>query len=690
MIASTNHYPTHQNQSIAFRGRLAFASTVLILASPCLADIVPLQITLDGFQENPSIETVASGMGTATIDTDTNEFSWNFEFQDMEGTPTAAHFHGAPVCQNGGAIIALPFVSPVVGSQVVSPAQTADILAGNWYVNVHSTLHPGGEIRGQVEPTFIANPIPTPIPLGDRIGLTSIADNMVAPNWATSAPGIAGRLFVVDQAGTVWNVDLASGNTSAFLDVSSLLVPLGIFGEDTFDERGLLGLAFHPEYANNGLLYTYTSEPFDNSFVADFPLNVPGFTPNHRAVITEWQAINPADPDTTADAGSARVLMTIDEPQFNHDGGAVTFGPDGMLYIAFGDGGNADDQEAGLDPFGELNLGHGCDGNGGDLGTILGSVIRIDPDGNNSTNGQYGIPADNPFVGENAVEETYAFGLRNPFRMSFDQATGDLYVADVGQNHIEEISVVQSGDDLGWNTMEGSFRFVRNGASAGYAVSASDIDVAGLTMPIAEYDHDEGIAIIGGFVHRGSNVPSLNGRYIFGDFAQTFSNDGRLFYLNDANAIEEFDVAGGFNYSLLGFGQDADGTMYALVNQTGVPFGTTGEVLRIDPPLHLQKAGSCPGQITVQVSQATPGSRIAILRANGTGNRVIPNNIACGGTILNLNNSVALATIVTANANGKATLKANVPGGACGNIFVQCVELDGSNNCPTSNVIIVE
>ena len=289
------------------------------------------------------------------------------------------------------------------------------------------------------------------------------------------------------------------------------------------------------------------------------------------------------DPDST------RVLLRIDQPQFNHDGGALNFGPDGMLYISLGDGGAGDDQESGLDPFGVPNIGHGCGGNGRDPSTILGSVIRIDPLGSNSANGQYGIPDDNPFVGvEGFVDEAFAFGFRNPFRFSFDSLTGDLFLADVGQNDIEEIDIVVSGGNYGWNHKEGSFTFITNGADAGYATDTSQAAPPDLIDPIAEYDHDDGIAVIGGFVYRGTEIPALTGRYVFGEFARTFFNDGRLFYLNESNELLEFRIIGGggvLGRSLLGFGQDAAGEVYAMANGTGVPFGDTGVVLRIVSPV---------------------------------------------------------------------------------------------------------
>jgi glucose/arabinose dehydrogenase len=290
------------------------------------------------------------------------------------------------------------------------------------------------------------------------IKLETVATGLTAPNWGTFAPGDGAQLFVSDQDGTLWAIDLATGAKSVFLDVSGMIVPLGAFGPGSFDERGLLGVAFHPDYATNGLLYTYTSEPVSGS--ADFSTMPPGTTPNHQAVIREWQVPDPTNPASVVDPTTSRELLRIDEPQFNHNAGAINFGHDGTLYIALGDGGGRDDEA----------VGHGT-GNAQDPSNPLGSILRIDPMGSNSANGQYGIPADNPFVGKPGyVEEIYAHGFRNPFRFSFDMERGDLYVGDVGQDDIEEVDVVVAGGNYGWNIKEGSFCFDPNGSGPGFAL----------------------------------------------------------------------------------------------------------------------------------------------------------------------------------------------------------------------------
>jgi glucose/arabinose dehydrogenase/plastocyanin len=543
-------------------------------------EIVNFIITMDGFQEVPPASTPATGSGTATLDTLTGLFTWNFSFSGLTAAETAAHFHGpAGTCSTAGIVVGLPLGSPKIGSAGLNATQIAQVLAGLWYVNVHTSTYPAGEIRGRVAPLPLSDPLPDIAPGDIAIDLQPIATGLVAPNWGTAAPGDASRLFVVDQVGTLWAIDLGSGSKSVFLDVSSRLVTLGIGGAGTFDERGFLGVAFHPDYQSNGLLYTYTSEPATGT--PDFTTMPLGSTPNCQSVVLEWQVPTPSDP-ASLPGDTPRELLRIDQPQFNHNGGALAFGPDGLLYIALGDGGGRDDRDDGAS-LGVPIVGHGCEGNGQNLNSILGKIVRIDPLGSDSANGAYGIPADNPFVGAAGLDEIWAYGLRNPWRISFDRATGELYIADVGQNDIEGINIGASGANYGWRWKEGSFTFLFNGNQPGY-VTDEPLDVpAGLTDPIAEYDHDDGTAVVGGFVFRGTTRPQLVGKYVFGEFALTFSNDGRLFYLDAGDQIKEFQLNGmtELGLSLLGFGEDAKGEIYVLANSTGTPFGTSGVVLRV-------------------------------------------------------------------------------------------------------------
>jgi glucose/arabinose dehydrogenase len=422
------------------------------------------------------------------------------------------------------------------------------------------------------------------------ISLTTLVTDLIAPLDATSTPSLTNDLFVVDQPGQVWRVNLTTGAKQLFLDVSAQLVPLGALGPRSFDERGLLGFVFHPNYATNGLVYTFMTEPVTGT--VDYTTLPVTATANARSVIAQWTVDNPLAAQSVVNPASKKDLLRIAKPQFNHNGGGLAFGPDGMLYIALGDGGGADDTDG--QPFigGVPLIGHGSGGNGQDATNPLGAILRINPLGTNAPNGNYGIPADNPFVagGDTRLDEIFAYGLRNPFRLAFDRQTGQLYTGDVGQNKIEEVNIITSGGNYGWKYKEGTFFFDDNGTRSGFVTDIDPGNVpAGLIDPIAQYDHDDGISIIGGFVYRGTKLAELNGVYIFGDWSRSFSTpQGRLFYLTPANTIREFRLpqARQLEIFLHGFGQDASGELYVLGNTTGIPFPTaegkkTGVVLRM-------------------------------------------------------------------------------------------------------------
>jgi Glucose / Sorbosone dehydrogenase len=460
---------------------------------------------------------------------------------------------------------------------------------------------------------------------------------LASPLKAVAAPGLPNHLFIVDQVGKLWVVNLTTGVRALYLDVVSLLVPLGVCGQDTFDERGLLGVAFHPNFAGTqsgpgrGLFYTYTSEP--RTGVATLP--TPGTTSanaDHQNVISEWQASNPGNP-TSPGVGSRRELMRVNWPQFNHDGGDMAFGPDGKLYISMGDGGGADDADG--QPFitapphypqcGEAAIfGHQGNGNGQKLNTPLGKVLRIDVNPPFTTGKQYRVPGDNPFVGRNdpatgdpAVAEIWAFGFRNPYRFSFDTHSGNLFVGDVGQNDIEEVDVVHRGGNYGWNCKEGTLFFHINGSVPDDGTASRDRDPTRRDCnpppipfrdPIAQHDtHHEGHSVIGGYVYHGRALPKLRGQYVFGDFSLLFKfptgphDYGRLLMFdpddkhdnhgkhgrngNGLRSISELIVlpGGAVALSVLGIGQDAHGELYVTGNVFGVPFGNAGKVLRIVP-----------------------------------------------------------------------------------------------------------
>lgn len=390
-----------------------------------------------------------------------------------------------------------------------------------------------------------------------RVTLDVVASNFVAPVTLTHAGDGSGRRFVADQPGKIWIIDTNNIVLSPpFLDVSNQMVTLTA----GYDERGLLGLAFHPQYTNNGRFFIYYSAPKSGSNI------------NHESIVAEYQVsstnANAADPTT------ATIVLRLDEPQSNHNGGALAFGPDGYLYISFGDGGGQND---GLNAVG---LPHGLYGNGQNTNTMLGSIVRIDVDGAPP----YAIPPDNPFVSSGGLDEIYAYGFRNPFRMSFDRGgTNALFVADVGQNIYEEINIVNKGDNGGWRILEGSHAFD--------VPLAADVQVAlpSIRQPIHEYTHALGISVIGGYVYRGSASPDLVGKYVFGDFSTSFGfPNGQVFYLAETRpglwerfAFELAPTNGPLGRYVKGFGEDEAGELYLLSTLNLGPGGTSGDVRQI-------------------------------------------------------------------------------------------------------------
>ncbi len=442
-------------------------------------------------------------------------------------------------------------------------------------------------------PVRLEDPIPALIPSSNiTVDLKPVASGLISPVASAVAPGDENHIYVADQVGKLYRVSVSErspgGSPSVFLDVTDRIVKVGLFPPLNYDERGLLGIAFHPDFKRNGFFYTFTSQPAVGK--ADFSTQPAGVAPDCHTVITEWKVAQPGVKDSPVDYNSARVMMRIDKPQFNHNGGTLVFGPDKMLYISVGDGGAADDE----------GPGHVAGGNGQSLadGNVLGKILRIDPLGRNSANGKYGVPADNPFVGKAGADEIYAYGFRNPYRMSFDQKTGKLSVGDVGQNDIEEVDVVVKGGNYGWPIKEGTFLFdTGNGRPApdtgkGYVYQNSPGLPAGLIDPIAQYDHVDGaglpeirVSVIGGFVYRGDKIKQLRGKYVFGDYSAEIGEaaNGHLYTLGKNNRVEEIQVTGrtALGLAVLGWGIDHDGELYLLANGTGTLNGTTGVVLRL-------------------------------------------------------------------------------------------------------------
>ena len=319
------------------------------------------------------------------------------------------------------------------------------------------------------------------------------------------------RLFVALKPGRIMVFPNAENTASAstFLDITDRV-------NDRGSEEGLLGLTFDPDYARNGFFYVYYS--------ASGP----------RRVVVSRFSVDEDNPET-ADSGSERVILEVSQPYRNHNGGQVKFGPDGLLYIGLGDGGSGGDPA----------------GNGQDTTTLLGAILRIDASSIDSQ-GTYTVPATNPFVDRDGGvrKEIWAYGLRNPWRFSFDRETGDLWAADVGQNRFEEVDIIGPGLNYGWNVMEGAHCFSPQ----------SRCDRTGLELPIAEYGHSEGCSITGGYVYRGSRLPMLSGAYVYGDFCS-----GKIWGLRyDGSRVTEHLELVDSDLGISSFGEDKSGELYII------------------------------------------------------------------------------------------------------------------------------
>jgi glucose/arabinose dehydrogenase len=347
------------------------------------------------------------------------------------------------------------------------------------------------------------------LPVGDGVRLLEVASGLSFPLYLTAPPGDLTRLFIVEKTGAIRIIKNGALLQEPFLNISGQVTG-GM-------EQGLLGLAFPPDYAASGRFVVHYTDT-----AGDTKLSVFHVSTN-------------AD---LADPASEQVLLTVDQPFPNHNGGQIVFGPDGYLYLGLGDGGGAGDPE----------------GRGQDLSELLGSILRLDVQSGTA----YTVPPDNPFVGQQPAirPEIWSYGLRNPWRFSFDPATGDLYIADVGQDKIEEIDVATSesgagrGVNYGWSIMEGS-----------QCLGGGECDQAGLTLPTFEYGRNQGCSIIGGYVYRGSELPALQGLYFYGDFCQQWVHSFRF----NTAATEETDwPALRATSPLTSFGVDAAGELYIL------------------------------------------------------------------------------------------------------------------------------
>lgn len=348
----------------------------------------------------------------------------------------------------------------------------------------------------------------TPPPAGVDVRLESVATGLSFPVLVTSAPGDSSRLFIVEKGGTIRILRNGAVLPTPFIDLSARVTKSM--------EQGLLGMAFHPT---------------DGRVVLSF--TVPGSTGGGRSRIATFRT--GANPDVLDPATEALVLE-VDQPYSNHNGGEVSFGPDGFLYVGLGDGGSGGDPQ----------------GHGQDRDDLLGSLLRLDIDHGTP----YVIPPSNPFVGQAGSRgELWNWGLRNPWRFSFDRGTGDLYIADVGQNAWEEVDVQPAaslgGENYGWNRMEGTHCYT------------SGCSTSGLVLPLVEYNHDDGCSITGGYVYRGAAIPELVGTYFYGDYCEGWV---RSFVYAGGRATEQKSwptlSTGG---QITSFGQDARGELYIVL-----------------------------------------------------------------------------------------------------------------------------
>lgn len=355
-----------------------------------------------------------------------------------------------------------------------------------------------------------AQDVRTTPPDGRQYQLVEIASGFQRPVFVTGAGDGSGRLFIEDQEGRIWVMIDGQLQAEPFLDVRSLI------SRDA-NERGLLGLAFHPQYVENGFFFINYTDRSGNTVVARYTVS--------------------ADSPSVADADSALTLLNIRQPYPNHNGGYLGFGPDGYLYIGMGDGGSAGDP----------------DYNGQTPSTLLGKILRIDVD-NPAGDKAYGIPTDNPYtINPLLAPEVWAWGLRNPWRMSFDRETGDLYFGDVGQNQWEEVNFQPAdspgGENYGWNIMEGSYRY------SGEPVKD------GLVPPFAEYSHAEGgCSVTGGYVYRGEMLTDLTGVYLFADYCSGLVWSS----YRDAADIWQTNLFLDTGMTVSSFGEDEAGELYVI------------------------------------------------------------------------------------------------------------------------------
>lgn len=401
------------------------------------------------------------------------------------------------------------------------------------------------------------------------MSLELVVDGLSTPVGMVPMPGEDGRALILEQTGRVWVLDGDVLLPDPFLDLSDRLVDL----DRNYDERGLLSLAFHPDFAGNGRLFVYYSAPLRDRAAASGQ--------DHTNRLSEFHVI---PGELRADPATERVILEFEQPQPNHSGGALGFGPDGYLYLGAGDGGGTGDNDEG----------HSSQGNAQDTARLNGKILRLDVDGGDP----YAVPPDNPFADGGGAPEIYAYGFRNPWRLSWEP-DGDrrLIVSDVGYGRYEEIDAVERGGNYGWRIREGAHCLDVDAplASLDSCPSAGE-NGDPLIDPALEYTHTQiGLAVVGGFVYRGTAIPALSGHYVFADFSHEWSSDppvgrGSLLAAEPVASGEswpwrELVLGNGETPNFItGIGSDAAGELYVMVREELGPEGTTGRVLRMVPP----------------------------------------------------------------------------------------------------------
>jgi glucose/arabinose dehydrogenase len=408
----------------------------------------------------------------------------------------------------------------------------------------------------------------------EMVNLELVADNLVAPLGVIESPDNTRRLFVTDQVGRIWIIKNGQKLNTPFIDLTGKIVALN----PQYDERGLLGMAFHPDYKSNGKFYLFYTAPPRTGGPAT------GVSWNNLTRVSEFK-VSSANADI-ADMSSERVILEADHPQMNHNGGMIAFGADGYLYIAIGDGGGAGDTAVGHEQdWYDANDG----GNAQNIhANLMGKILRIDV--NSGT--PYSIPSDNPFTNrQGARGEIYAYGFRNPYRFSFDMGgSNQLYVGDAGQKLYEEIDLVTKGGNYGWNIKEGNICFnAANHLSPLGNCPNTDTFGNPLVDPLIQLKnaaHPDGgpaTVIVGGYVYRGSDVSTLKGRYVFGIFSMNQSATAKI-YSSNGSAYQEIklkDYNPTLGLFLKGFGQDLAGEVYLTTSDVMGVSGSTGKIYKI-------------------------------------------------------------------------------------------------------------